>query len=229
MRREVLVLARKLNISRREAACACMEVWEWADNETIDGHIRGASGDDIDLMLGIPGFAVALESPEVGWVKLSSAGITFPRWERNNSESAKLRALESSKKARQRAKNVSRFCPDDVPESVPKKKGPLLSSLISSDSGFLSSLPNTVDTPEFRKMFGEWLTYKEERRESYKPKGLKALISRAEKLASLHGVEAVTNAMERAMSNQWQGWDSPHLFEVANGKSRKPVPMLPED
>mgnify|MGYP001172807628 CR=1 FL=1 len=67
-RREVLVIARNLGISRREAACACMEVWEWADDETVDGNIRGATGDDIDLMLGLPGFAVALQAPEVGWL-----------------------------------------------------------------------------------------------------------------------------------------------------------------
>lgn len=124
-RREVIVLARKLNISRREAACACMEMWEWADQETIDGHIRGATRDDIDLMLGLPGFSSALESDEVGWVRFTERGVTFPRWERHNGETAKKRALEQRKKKRQRdldQEKVSRKKPDKFPDSVPPKR-----------------------------------------------------------------------------------------------------------
>jgi len=117
-RREISVLARKLNISRREAACACMEMWEWADLETADGHIKGATRDDIDLLLGLPGFGSALESPEVGWLRSTERGITFPRWERHNGKTAKARALEQRKKKRQRdlgKDESSRSCPDARP------------------------------------------------------------------------------------------------------------------
>jgi hypothetical protein len=114
-RREISVLARKLNISRREAACACMEMWEWADQETTDGHIRGATRDDIDLLLGLPGFGSALESDEVGWLRSTERGITFPRWERHNGKTAKLRALEQRKKKRQR----------DLEKDKPTRKRPV--------------------------------------------------------------------------------------------------------
>lgn len=126
-RREVIVLARKLNMSRREAACACMEMWEWADDETANGHVHGATRDDIDLMLGITGFAVALEAPEVGWLKVNSSGISFPRYDRHNGESAKTRATESSKKRRQRDLQRKKLSPrkrDKCPEDVPKNTGP---------------------------------------------------------------------------------------------------------
>lgn len=126
-RREVIVLARKLGMSRREAACACMEMWEWADDETANGHILGATGEDIDLQLGLPGFALALQSPEVGWLRVNSQGITFPRWDRHNGESAKRRANDAAKKRQQRdlgSGRKSRKKRDKRPEDVPKKPGP---------------------------------------------------------------------------------------------------------
>jgi len=126
-RREVIVLARKLGMSRREAACACMEMWEWADDETANGHILGATGEDIDLQIGLPGFALALQSPEVGWLRVNSQGLTFPRWDRHNGESAKRRANDAAKKRQQRdlgAGHKSRKKRDKRPETVPKEPGP---------------------------------------------------------------------------------------------------------
>lgn len=73
-------------------------------------------------------------------------------------------------------------------------------------------LPAVLDSPEFRRALSGWLKYKSERRQKYKPAGLAAMISRAASLASLHGVQSVIDAMERAAANQWQGWDQPTGF-----------------
>lgn len=121
------MIARKLKMTRREAACCCMEMWEWADDETTDGHIQGATADDIDSILGVPGFAAALESEEVEWLRVNSRGVSFPRWDRNNGETAKKRALETRKKQRQRglAKGkLSRNKRDKRPADVPGDAGP---------------------------------------------------------------------------------------------------------
>jgi hypothetical protein len=206
-RREVIVLARKLNMSRREAACACMELWEWADDETHDGHIRGATRDDIDLMLGIAGFSVALEAPEVGWLKVNSSGITFMKWDRNNGESAKRRAMESRKKRRQRELDES----EPSRQHRDKSPEPNGTSLL-----FSGSLPPSLDSKEFRERLQEWIRYKSERRETYKGQGLSSMISRAARLAELHGVTAVMDAMQRAIANHWQGWDQPGSFGGKN-------------
>lgn len=124
-RREVAVIARKLNISRREAACACMEMWEWADDETADGHVRGATKDDLDSIIGMPGFSEVMTSDEVGWVRFSERGISFPRWDRNNGETAKKRLLEARKKQRQRkleGKPPSPSKRDKCPQNVPPRE-----------------------------------------------------------------------------------------------------------
>lgn len=96
-RSEVLTVARKLNVHRGVVTLACMEMWEWADTETIDGHIRGATAELIDAKVCLPGFSAALES--VGWLRAKAEGITLPNFERHNGKPAKLRA---SKTKRQR-------------------------------------------------------------------------------------------------------------------------------
>jgi hypothetical protein len=156
-RREIIVLARKLNISKREAACACMEMWEWADEETTDGHVQGATKDDIDLMLGIPGFGVAIESPEVGWVRFTERGISFPRWDRHNSETAKKRALEQRKKKRQRKLSERQTSPkkrDKCPASVPPTAGLETETETETEKSSASTNVDALRTPIPPKDFG---------------------------------------------------------------------------
>lgn len=82
---------------------------------------------------------------------------------------------------------------------------------------FQGELPSVLDCTVFRKSLAAWLSYKSERRQTYKPAGLAALITRAMKLASVHGIQAVTDAMERAAANRWEGWDHQSQFTGRNG------------
>ena len=78
-------------------------------------------------------------------------------------------------------------------------------------------LPSTVSMDELTERFGEvlahvvydWLTYKQERREAYKPTGLKSLLTRIEKELDAYGEQAVADVIQLAMSNGWKGiaWD----------------------
>ena len=52
-----------------------------------------------------------------------------------------------------------------------------------------------------------WIAYKTEKRQGYKPTGLKSLVSRVANVARTYGESAVIEAMERAMASGWQGWD----------------------
>ncbi len=82
---------------------------------------------------------------------------------------------------------------------------------------------------ELTERFGEilapvvedWLTYKRERREAYKPTGLRSFLSRVEHEAQKHGDQAVANAIGLAMSNGWRGivWE-----KLASGRTAEPEP-----
>lgn len=100
-RAEVLEMARALKTDRRIVACACMELWEWADTETQDGHIKGATSAFIDGLVALPGFASAIEA--VGWLRSTEQGITLTRWDRHNGASAKKRAQDVERQQRHRA------------------------------------------------------------------------------------------------------------------------------
>jgi len=104
-KREIHLIARRLSVSRREAAALCMEAWEWADAETADGGLPGAMPEDLDAAVNCPGLADALR--EVGWLILDDDGLRFPNWDYWNSESAKHRLVETRRKQAYRAQ-VSR-------------------------------------------------------------------------------------------------------------------------
>lgn len=92
-------------------ACKWLKVWGWADSETVDGHVQGVTGEFVDAVAGLAGFFAAAEV--VGWATPKGSGITFNNWGRHNGATAKARAMEQAKKARQRI--ASEACPDSVP------------------------------------------------------------------------------------------------------------------
>ena len=55
----------------------------------------------------------------------------------------------------------------------------------------------------------DWINYKKERRETYKPVGLRNLLSQVEHQANEHGKQAVMDVIRLSMSNGWKGiiWD----------------------
>lgn len=106
-KREVLLIARELKIDRLKAAALCMEAWEWADAETVDGHLPGSVPNDLDIAIGVEGMAAAMHN--VGWLIFDSDGLRFPNWDYWNSESAKQRILATRRQQKRRS-FLSRQC-----------------------------------------------------------------------------------------------------------------------
>lgn len=98
---------------------------------------------------------------------------------------------------------------------------------VDDEDSFFGDFPEVVRTVEFRKILNEWLSYKHSRNENYEKIGLKKMINRAAKLAAIHGIVAVMDAMERAMANTWQGWDQPNAFN--SGKPSRTGPGQTHD
>lgn len=94
---------------------------------------------------------------------------------------------------------------DEVPESAkcsPKPKAPK------------SEKPKEPDWTErfnepVRSAVEDWLRYKAERREGYKPTGLKSLLSAIENRVKQNGEQAVAEVIRLSMSQGWKGiiWD----------------------
>lgn len=60
-------------------------------------------------------------------------------------------------------------------------------------------------SPALRGAVEDWLQYKAEKREPYKPQGLKSLISEVKNNADRYGDAAVIELIRQCMSNNWRG------------------------
>jgi hypothetical protein len=97
-KREILLIAGQLSVSTREAAAMCMEVWEWAQAQSVDGVVPGLTAEDISRATGIVGVGEAML--RAGWVVESKGGIQFPNWDRFNARSAKARLQNAERQRR---------------------------------------------------------------------------------------------------------------------------------
>lgn len=103
-KREVLIIARLLGVTRREAAAMCMEVWAWAADQSVDGLIRGFTPEDVSDAVGIQGIGEAMADPSCGWLIVDDSSIQLPNWDRFNSRPAKARMLKAEQNRRHYAK-----------------------------------------------------------------------------------------------------------------------------
>lgn len=80
--------------------------------------------------------------------------------------------------------------------------------------------PFQVGSPKLQAAFDDWLAYKRERREDYKPMGLKALETQVKNNAETYGEAAVADLIRECMANGWRGiiWD--RLRERKGGGQR---------
>jgi len=117
-----------INADRRRIAVACMEFWEWADDETTDGALSGCTPAFVDDLVALPGFFAAMVS--VGWIVETPQGIVIAHFERHNGESAKQRAMDADRK---RVRRMSGNEPDARPASKRTKVGPDKTRVIDDD------------------------------------------------------------------------------------------------
>ena len=96
---EIYRIAKIMGISRREAATACMEAWEWADDTMdVDGRVD-ATVDAIDDAAGLPGLAKAMQ--EVGWLAEGDT-VYMPGYAEHNGPTGRTRDLKNARQARWR-------------------------------------------------------------------------------------------------------------------------------
>jgi hypothetical protein len=104
----VFLMAERLSIHPFEVVGRLLRVWGWANSNLTDGHARSVTPVRLDCVAGVTGFAEAMA--DAGWLVIEAAGLTFPKFEVWNSQSAKRRILATKRKRQERF---------DRPHSVP--------------------------------------------------------------------------------------------------------------
>lgn len=89
---------------------------------------------------------------------------------------------------------------------------------VSKEEEFLSDF-----SPEIQDALQRWLQYKAERRETYKPTGLKALVSEIKNKLKIHSEASVIELINTCMANGWRGiiWDKLEGGQKQNGNTGK--------
>jgi hypothetical protein len=213
-----------LNVLRNVTVGALVTVWGVARHQGL------RSGNDLILLrvalrtlddiAETPGFGEAMLS--VGWVLETDEGLCFPRFfEEHNADPAdrqKQKNRERQARYRDRNKGVTRNVTVTPRVEKSREEKSLPTEEIKTPTPL--EFPELLDTPAFRETFDRWLAYKSERREEYKPTGLKQVISHMANIAKVRGLEAVMLAMQRAMGNGWKGWDQESNFGGNNGRQQ---------
>ena len=122
-RREIVAMAEELKLDRRQVAGLFMELMEWADENTVDGNVRGVTKAFPDMHVGVRGFAEAME--KVGWLREKKDGIFFVGFTKHNAQTSKSRALTTRRVKRWRnAAIVTKALPEKIREEVKKTNPP---------------------------------------------------------------------------------------------------------
>jgi hypothetical protein len=111
---EVLRIARTLGITRDDAFGKVIRFWMWLDAITVDGDVDGLTSQDVDAVVGVSGFANALQS--VSWLEIDEQNqmLRVPNFTDHNGESAKLRAGKSKRQNKWRQNKPQKSTPSNV-------------------------------------------------------------------------------------------------------------------
>lgn len=93
--------------------------WAWADKHSVDGRVDAATSRLVDKCAQRQGFADALVA--VGWLVVDASGITIPRFNEHNGDSAKERSLKNQRQARWRASKADGNVDGDASTAAPTK------------------------------------------------------------------------------------------------------------
>lgn len=194
---------------------AIVRLWNYADSHITNDNRIDATFDEIDELVGIPGFASALPSDWL--VKVDEATVELPDFLEHNGTSAKHRSDNARRQAEWRerqkgagsnadvtlrnARNASR--PDQTRPDQKKAAEPLV---------FHENLP--------AEEWEEWLAHRREKRLSMSPRALKKQL----KLLSEYDTESQRKIIDTSINAGWEG-----LFPLkdkapkhANGSVKNP-------
>ena len=119
----VIRLASACGLDEDAVVGKLFRLWSWADRHTVDGAAEGVGVGWVDRVSRCDGFGAALV--RVGWLEETGEGLTFPRFDRHCSDTAKARALDTRRKAEKRiVRTPAGQQPDKCPVPNRTKTGP---------------------------------------------------------------------------------------------------------
>lgn len=227
-------LARELKLSRREAVGLMCDLWCWAlDNADKDGTLTDVDAEDIADAMDYPrkqGDKLVDALITCGYMDRVNGALVLHDWYDYAGKLSEKRETDKKRKAAARAnklgKNSEGF-PQDVQRTSSGNPLVTVPNHIYTSTTLHSvdvspPTPSKVKKPEFdlearlkdfsppmQGALRDWLSYKAEKRQGYKPTGLKSFLSEAENNVRKYGEATVVNSIRMSMAANYQGvvWD----------------------
>lgn len=255
---KVLRMARVCQVPHAHIVGGLFWVWSTAQTQSQDGRISTIDAETIDAQVGVPRFTEAMKL--VGWLEIDPSGVSVPDFDRYFGVSAKTRAAERLKKARQRFRKWTDggqegdrggTQPGQVGErdgfdtnngterNGTERKGtelngtpsggsaprPVVPKIKDSDS---TSIPEILDTPEFRAAWDEFRTHRKQIRKKLTQLAAQKQVNQFAEM----GVERAIKAIEHSIRQGYTGVfeDNNHTPQHAKADARRTIAVqIPEN
>jgi hypothetical protein len=129
---EVHAMAALLGIDADAVVGKLVRVWSWFDKQTVDGHAPSVTPALLDRLTSRDGFAAAMV--EVRWMDTSKGGLTMPKFDSWNGQSAKKRALANRRQAKKRNAEVTQTSRNERDKNVTKEEKRISTPIVPSGS-----------------------------------------------------------------------------------------------
>lgn len=140
----VLQMANKLGARPEHVVGYCHRFWSWVSRNCHDGSVTNVTLVSVESVLGLPNFLHLL--CDVGWLEYiestSGTKILIPNFERHMSQSAKARALATSRKRHARVPKKSRSQRD---KNATREEKSITTPALPGPGG--SNTSESADTP----------------------------------------------------------------------------------
>ncbi len=120
---EVFEIASILEIDADAVVGKLLRVWNWFDDQSVDGNAPVTVRALLDRYSGVSKFTSAMES--VGWLIVEGESMSLPNFDRHNGQSAKKRCDTNRRVAKSRSKNKQcneNVTPKALPKALPEKR-----------------------------------------------------------------------------------------------------------
>ena len=221
---EVMQICDLLDIGPHEAVGHLVAFWVWVDQNLspICPQVQGTKK-GLDRVVGRDGFTTALET--VGWLTFAEGIISVPNYDVHLSNSAKQRAKDSKKKAKQRSKAVPILSPPDGDilgtERGTREEKRREEKIVKNTTPKRPKVE--VDRPDFVDEL-TWQDWKAAR------KGAKITVTvmrGIQEQADIAGIE-LAEAIKFAASKSWRSFEAEWYFK-ATGNKPSVYPKLTKD
>lgn len=185
---EVAAIADRLGIDLDAVSGKLLRLWIWCDQQTVDGNALRVTAAYLDRLTNCPGFSAALIG--VGWLKDRNGALSIHNFARHNGQTAKARALTSSRVKRSRnGASVTPALPEKRREEK-KKETPL---------------PPGLDSPDFRAAWSDWRRHRSEIKKPLRP----TQEAKQLQMLELLGLSRAVAMIEYTIAKGWQGLREP--------------------